>query len=266
MFLDVTSNGVATQTTFKKALLGSLYELFERDGLLMYWLNGLVPDVIDMKTCEDESIQKRITQLENRDLALHVLDCKTEYGVPILVIVAIDTKRGGVCVNAAAGFNIEENIHKLIHDTANWDIEYNHAEIQVAPHKLHTMHQRSVMWRGKDMRDEIAFFLKGTVKTYAEYKKQFTDPGGEDQQLEFFKQQFKKQGTQVVYFEYSHPLASDAGLSVVRTIIPDFIPMYFVESKKAIRVKRLYTFAQKMGFKNAPITKEELYTVPHPFI
>lgn len=266
LFVDVTSNGVGAQTTKERALLGALYELFERDSLLMYWLLMLSPQKIDLTTFDDSEIKEGISNFVKNGCTLHLLDCRTEFNIPSLVLVIIDDATGSVDVQAAAGFNIESNVKKMLRDGSH-SIKAPIVQKSTREYsKIKTMHERSVLWGSGQMRNEINFFIAGKIISLSQYKNQFLFPVGEADEIAFIKKTLEKHKSKAYQYEFKHPLANENGLHVVRAIVPNLIPMYFDESKKHDNVERLFTFSKKMGFSDHMVTKNDLNKIPHPFI
>ncbi len=267
VFVDVTSNGAGAHITKQKALLGALSELFERDGFLMYWLNTLSPQRIDIDTINiDEETTVVLKNLQAKQFSLYFLDCKTEYNIPTIVLVCIDDRSGAVAINAAAGLDVKVLIKKVLADTLKWNTDYRPSKPVISYEKLITMKQREELWYSGAMRKHINFFIDGPMISYQEYKSQFSDYTSKDDALAYMQKKLKSCDSDAYYFEYKNELASEVGLSVVKVIVPDLIPMYFVEAKRHCNIKRIYTFAKTMGLSNTEVALSDLNRIPHPFI
>lgn len=264
---DVNTNGVAAHVTKEKALTGALYELFERDGLLMYWLNRLAPNQIDLTTLVNQDVLSALEKMKKHNCNFHLLDCKTEYGIPVVVSVLIDNINGGVYVNAASGLNVDSCINKVIVDSLRLDSSYKPKRPTFDASNITNMKDRRRFWQGGFMRDRIDWFLEGKKVSYQDYKSQFGLAHiSEINPLSYIKSKLKENKSDAFYYSFKSKLAKDAGLFVVRAIVPDLMPIYFNESKKHLNVPRLYSFARKMSFNDRDISREELNPIPHPFI
>lgn len=267
IFVEITSNGVAAQTTLQSSVLHSFYELIERDGFLMYWLNNLAPEQIDIETIPSEKIQDIFAEIQKRNFSIHLLNCKTEYDIPVLVLVVIDNATGVVNVDAVAGLNIDEMIAKLFVLALKWNLHLEESSNLVAENEMVSISSRSTFWHQSGASKNIAFFIKGNYVSYTEYVSQFDLPStlSVSNSLRHLKRKLKENNTPAYYFAYKNKLANSSGLFVVRAIAPDLVPMYFNESKKPKNVARLYAFAKKMGFADRPKTGDDLNLIPHPF-
>jgi thiazole/oxazole-forming peptide maturase SagD family component len=258
-----TSNSCAAYTDRETATLKAIYEGLERDGMLMYWLNGIAPKRIIIDESFDTDVIAIVAQLHKANIDLYFLDCHTEYRVPIIVTVLIDRVTGGVDVNAAAGFDTATLIRKVTNDALRWGVGYT-AHMDDIANPIQTMEQRSQLWRGGHMRTAIDFFLAGAPMSWSEYNAQFdTDTHAPLKRLISI---FRERGEDLLSLDLTNELARTSGLVVVRVIAPSLMPMYFDEALKPFGVPRLYSFARQMGFADADRTKDQLNTVPHPFV
>ena len=267
IFLDISSNGVAAYTGENKALVKAIYELLERDGFLMYWLNKLSPQQIDTSSIKDVWIQKAISTLKKRAISVYLLDCKTEFNVPVVVAVLVDDLNKAVHVDAASSYFVQEAITKILQDALKWNPDAQRDVPPSVPYeKITSISERKNIWYSDPVRYEIDFFISGKKISFEEYKAQFPDSVEISDELTCLSQVLKKHAAHFFYFNYKNKIATDVGLEVVKVTIPELLPMYFVESMKPIHAPRLYTFCEKMNFSNKRQTLENLNTVPHPFI
>ena len=265
-FLDVSSNGVATQSSREKALLGALYESFERDGFLMYWLNKIVPRRLDPDTVPDDFVKALIKDLRTKNFSLSLLDCRSEYNIPVIVSVLIDEITGVVNVHAAAGVDVLQIVRKLMADTQRIDPDYAPERPSKKPEEMASLNDRMHFWHGGFMREQIDWFVAGSLISFADYSAQFNFPKTPFNELAYIKQQLEKEKSQAYYYEYESDIAKVAGLHVVRAIVPDLVPIFFDERRKHLNVPRLYTFARRMGYKAEDMKSQELNPIPHPFV
>jgi len=265
VLIDISSNGVATYSSINQALINALYESFERDGFLMYWLNTLAPQQIDIDSINIPEFREIVSNLKERNFNLYFLDCKTEFNIPVIVSVLIDNVSNAVNVHSVAGLSIDNAIKKLLADNQRIDIDYRPNKPHDDPTKIADLYERMQFWHGGYMREYIADFLTGPSISYEEYKNQFNIPNNVNELL-YIKQQLKENKATAMYHVYDSKVAREAGLYVVRALVPELMPVYFTESNKHYEVPRLYTFAKIMGYKDNEISKDELNKTPHPFI
>lgn len=275
VFWETSSNGCATHQTVSRALISALNEVLERDGFLMYWLNGLVPRQIDPTSIEDEQVCTWLAELRLANVSVWICDCTTEYGVPIIVTVLRDEVTGGVDVNASAGFDINRALRKAMIDTMRWGLGYvsgsalDEASVRQARAQVRTMEERRLLWHGGHMRSEIEQFVSGPKISFNEFAAQFNTnafdsvPSIHVRQLLFH---LRQSGFDGYWTDLTDDVARDAGLCVVRVIAPELMPMYFDDAQTPFEVERLYTFKRTMGYSDRRTERHELNRVPHPFI
>lgn len=267
LFWHTTSNGCAAHVTIEQATKHALLELLERDGFLMYWLNNLAPNRINISDVKNSKIHSRIRELKQQNIKLYILDCHTEYMVPNLAGVLIDGKTGGVYVSASANIDPMLALEKVVNDSMRWGLNFVGKEQEYSGDykNIHSMNERLRLWHSGKMCTEIDFFLKGKEILYSEYEEKFTRPVS-GSELSHLINMIHAQDSDVYMIDLTNRLARNVGLRVVRTIVPDLIPMYFVEADLPIELSRIYSFAQKMGYSDEEYNMSDLNTVPHPFI
>lgn len=262
-FVDPSSNAVAAHTSMEAAALHAIYEALERDGFLMYWLNKLSPQNIDPNTLPDEYSREIVDRMRKNGFSVYLLDCKTEYGVPIVVSVTIHDETGRVSVNAAAGLEPGAIIKKVALDTLRWNTAYKPKKPDISPSNMTELEQREQFWYGGYMRSHIDFFISGPSISYEAYEAQF-DAGKRVDELEEVKGRLAKKDAEIYVCDLTNDLAKRTGLFVVRAVIPQLLPVYFVEAKKHLNLPRLRSFPRVMGLADADT--KDLNESPHPFI
>jgi ribosomal protein S12 methylthiotransferase accessory factor len=84
-------------------------------------------------------------------------------------------------------------------------------------------------------------------------------------QLRSCLQALEKAGLEVLVVDVTLPEIADAGLSVVRVIIPGMIPLTHGQQHRCQGGRRLYRTPQLMGYVDRETTEDELNPIPHPF-
>jgi ribosomal protein S12 methylthiotransferase accessory factor len=270
LVLNVSTNGVATHSNPDLATLGAVYESIERDGFLMYWLLSIAPQIIVLDASTDTVVKEIADSFKRDNIEFYLLNCRNEFGVPVVTSVLVDRVTRSVCVYAACDMSPSDAIRKAATDALRWSSEDTPVDYGITDfNKIITLNHRRSVWRGSDLIDEINFFLSGEEIPYSEYLKQFTlflpPKLSPKAKLRIVEQKLSSCGIQTYIVDLSNDLSRQYGLHVKRAIIPDLIPIYFMESQPHTNVDRLRTFAANMGYSDRG-GDVVLNKTPHPFI
>ncbi len=269
-----STSGNAGNFSFKEALISSVYELIERDGFLMYWLNTLAPPVLDVNAIADVKVQKLLSEIKEHGLTVLFLDTTTDMEVPSCVCVVID-ERGRepvISVGASAGFNIPKNILSSAHEALVINSETAQSETFVLPVNykpfmntpLISRNERLSTWKGKNMLEHLSFFITGKKlrfeeTRFAQYARTFATVEEEySHLLRIFKD--KGKGYEVYAHHVEHPVLQTLGYHVVGAVVPQLIPLYLSEHWATLDSKRLREVPKKLGF-----AQTARNPWPHPF-
>ena len=262
-----SSSGVAAGSTLETAQYRSICEAIERDGFLIYWLNKLSPQRINLE--HHSYLSEMIRGVQMQGFEIFVLNITTEIGLPSFACVMLD--RSGphaVAVDAIAGFDVEIIIEKLILSTLRQmrsrDVSDPSAIIYKDPK---TIYERSRLWSGVAMIDAIDFFLKGpsvnledSFYPYVKHKYSLSE------KVEKLRELLLRQNMSCFLVDITHPVADKAGLRVVRAIIPKLVPLFFSEHKKPLGIDRLYSVPVQLGYLKEALKSQDLNSTPHPFL
>lgn len=271
VFGPSTTNGAAAAATREEAIYKGLCEGVERDGFLMYWLNTISPRVITVGN--HPTLGPILESIKKYGIDIHILDTRTELGIPSFCAVTIDrTGQKAVSVSAGAGFDVNHILEKLLWDS----ISHLHFSEERTDENSHSQHKetprsfkdRKIFWSDLGMINEIDFFIKGEETTLNEIiaSQQVPESASIDQKLECVLDAVRKQDMKAYAVDVASSEAKHEKLSVIQTIVPALIPMYFDEKKKPLGVKRLYTVPQMLGYANKRRQETEMNEQPHPFI
>ncbi len=269
---DSTTSGCAGHFTRDGAFLSALLELVERDGFLIYWLNGLAPRVIDMERSPDPALRRYLAYLARYRLTSHFLDTTTDIGIPsICCVVTDELDASRVGVGNAAGFDLA---HMAIH-AAEEALAAHRAESVTAaelPHDYRpfldtsiTLARRRALWRSAQMRPKLDFFLRGArISPEGFMEPALRVPSSTSAKLSHIIDTLARRGEgyEAYGYEVRDPVLERLGYHVVRALVPALMPLYLREHLATLDAKRLFEVPRKLGFEPAKV----LNPVPHPFL
>ena len=269
IFWDTTSNGTAAGASVTDATYRAICEAIERDAFMIFWLNRITPPRVRPESIPDPEVQRLLCECERYGLTVHILDCTTDLGVPTFVGVVIDRHgNGSVAVTAGADFDVLTSLRKLMYEV----LKFMHGTLStgsegtLTPNQIISMGQREHYWNTCDWATEIDFLIRGPEKSYDDIVIPKVAHASYAEKLEALRWILKKKKYHCYVVDVTTPEAHEAGLSIVRAIIPDLMPIYFKEAKRYQGVARLYTVPACMGYANGAKDEFELNPTPHPFL
>ncbi len=269
---ESNTNGAAGHFTKDEAILAGLLETIERDGFLMYWLNGLSPRVISVAEIEDEEIQSFLANLARYGVEAYFLDTTSDIGIPSCVCVIVDSRgeEPMLVVGGGAGFDLKSTILRSGYEALNI-FQFTDMDTRVTipaayePFVQSSMghRERIALWRGQDMLNRFAFFLAGRGVSARDFIAGGMGLSSSSEQLAYVLQQLNRlgDGYEVYVYEAENPVLRTLGYHVVKTIVPALLPLYLKENMATLNAPRLRSVPEKIGFQAATA----LNPLPHPF-
>lgn len=270
MLARVTTSGCAGHFSREEAILSALFELIQRDGFLVYWLNGLAPDRLDPSSSTDPDVRHMLTYLERYRMEPVFLNTTSDIGVPSITSVLIDRHSPDgpvISVGGGTGFDpakalvqaaieaILVNSYVTARDRFTLPKEYRPFLDENIARK-----ERLTMWRGDEMLDTLSFFLSGTTVPLSDTFPE-TDPSDPRDQLQRVTSALTRLDYEIYLYEVKDPVLSTLGFHVVRAIVPQLVPLYLREYAAPLGAPRLRSVPQKLR----RAASAEPTPWPHPF-
>ncbi len=265
-----TTNGQAGHFTFEESVLSSIYELVERDALLIFWLNTISPPRIKLESIDDPAIHERITLLQNTGLKLFYLDTTTDLGIPSCICVVLDDRGAEprIALGGSAGFDIYKNLTSSLNEalsvaqhTVTYDLKADYRPF--LDRNIH-MKERMGMWHGNTMLERFNFFISSDEITFSEsrhysFHKVFSSKQSEFEEV---KKIFKDKGAgyELYCYRAQHPVLDTLGYVVTKVITPKLVPLHLHEHLATLGAERLQEVPAILGY-----LETKLNPWPHPF-
>lgn len=280
-----TTNGGGGGFTLAEATLSGLYEVVERDAFLIYWLNGIAPNRIHFGMGEYPRYAKRIIEeVEQKGYTLVFLDVTADTKIPTVAAILLGKTERGVdflTLGMACGLQTEKLLLKAALEafsianetrasaTTSWivgDDSFSDTEIGKSARLQN-------VWVGSQVKNNISFFLGAESIEYLEWLKKNPANGmsfNAEEECTMAARMVhtlgNEYGDQAAYailrYTVSHRMLTELGYSVVRIIVPAFLPLYLTETFVTLNAKRLREVPQKLGY---IAKKPDAYVkIPHP--
>lgn len=261
------SNGMAAHTEIRQAVKSAALELIERDSIMIHWFNRISPPkmVFSDKDLGPVGIFRK--KLASCGYLLEILDLTLDT-VPVIMAIAIkkDSDSLSFFCGAAAAEKKIEAIEKSIEELefSFWDRfqypdklsrEVDNLDIRILNEPIH----HEMVYLKSEMACQVRFLNQGNTQVYQN-----------ELLIESFDvfQSLKRIGSKLYYADMTAREITelDLGISVVRVLIPKFIPITFGYGYEPLAMDRLYKLPVKMGYPDR-LTEQEMIEryLPHFF-
>ena len=266
-----SSNGLACHSSREQALLKGIYELVERDAFFAAWLNRLTMPRLRI----DESSWLRGVfdeKLNKPGIEYNFIDMTTDIGVPVACCVGKMRHGEKILTGVGAASNLDptkalfkatvEAGHTLIwadnmmdRDDFAFDPTYanirdfaDHVRLFCEPH----------------MHAELDFLLASPeVTELSSLADQSSDSMTRD--IETCLHSLERQGLDAFMIDMTPPHVADAGLWVIKVLVPELVGINGDHRYRFLGGDRLYEIPKILGYTTERTTEESLNPTPHPF-
>ncbi|WP_276779449.1 YcaO-like family protein [Actinomyces gerencseriae] len=259
-FTNTVSTGTAAHSDLREAVLGGLLEVIERDAIALTWLQRLrLPEIVVDPAVLDPEVAEYHRVGTSTELTVHLRDATTDYGIPILYAVQTseaDTELSQV-VAATCDLDPQRALAKIYRELASLRIALrSHAR---SPRAQEVTGQDMTVVGGAladaapSMRHVFDFLLEGPRPS-----RRLTDMGrpefrgireSSDDSLDRVVSALERVGSEAVVVDLTTDEARQVGMHVVKTLVPEAVPLSFSHHARYLATPRLYEAPRAMGLK-----------------
>lgn len=270
---QATSNGAAAGASYEMALHNAMCETIERDALMIHWLNAIAPPRISLENLarfKNDAIDAISGEYRKYQIDVSLLDISTDVDVPVFMAAIRNIAEGwpSIFISPRADLDIESAIAACLLDglrAGYWPKVSEDSIRETVGNEFHinTLDKRRVYWCAPYASSKMEFLFQGREKEVG--GNNFKNAGFVEK-LEEMKKLLREQKLNTYVADITSGMAKEAGLAVVKAIIPELYPLYLDEHYKYLGMKRLYETPVKMGVFPAPKKEGELTIFPHPML
>lgn len=270
---QATSNGAAAGTSYDMALHNAICEAIERDALMIHWLNMITPPKVALESLarfKNNTIDAILREYKKYKIDISLLDITTDIGVPVFMAAIRETANGWppIFISPHANLDIESAIAACLLDglRAGYWPKVSDDSIRNAQSDgfhIDTFDKRRAYWCASDALANTEFLFKRREKEIGENN--FMGASNA-LKLQKIKELLRTQKLDAYIADITLPMAKEAGLRVLKAIIPELYPLYLDEHYKYLGIKRLYDAPVKMGVLSVHKKEEEINVSPHPML
>ena len=279
-FVYETSNGCALGGSREEAIFYGIMEVVERDSFLMTWYAELGLPRLDPLTSEDEELQLMIERM--RAVAgydLHLYNSTMEHGIPSVFAMAKNRKDKGLNLILAAGAHLDpvraakSAIQELAGMMLNLDekLEKNKANYEKMLYDDSLVRQMDDhgMLYGLSQAEERFTFLQDDSRNLRSFQEEFdwrSEHTDLTDDLKEILERFRSRNLDVIVVDQTAPELEKNGLHCVKVLIPGMLPMTFGHHLTRLTgLERVLNVPAELGYRDRPLTFDELNQKPHPF-
>ncbi|MGG3913318.1 TOMM precursor leader peptide-binding protein [Rossellomorea vietnamensis] len=277
-FVYETSNGCALGGSREEAIFYGIMEVVERDSFLMTWYAELGLPRLDPFTSEDEELQlmiERMRAVAGYDLYLY--NSTMEHGIPSVFAMAKNRKDTGLNLILAAGAHLDpvraakSAIQELAGMMLNLDekLEKNRANYEKMLYDdslVRQMDDHGMLYGLPQAEERFSFLQDRPLRSFQEEFKWNSRHADLTDDLKDILERFRSRNLDVIVVDQTAPELEKNGLHCVKVLIPGMLPMTFGNHLSRLTgLERVLNVPAELGYRDRPLTFDELNKKPHPF-
>jgi len=265
------STGLACHCSYEEAMIGGLCEVIERDAFMITWQAGLSRTQIDPTTLSPVNTAL-IQRMEATGATLRLLDLTTDNGVAaVLAVQTHDSpKMPAITFASSAALDPEDAIRKALEEvthTARWMYTLMHKAGPVPTSDGYTnvdSQERHLQFWADHAHRPLADFIFASDSMMAFTDMELLESGDPTRDLGTLIERISATGHRALSVDVTAPDVADAGLRVVRALVPGYHPLIMGYTDRATGGTRLWTVPQRLGYPGVdPASGDN--PLPHPF-
>jgi ribosomal protein S12 methylthiotransferase accessory factor len=266
-----TSNGLAAGFELEDAVLRGLYELIERDGFLVNWMNRLSAPEVEFPV--NHGLPGSIRMHYQRfGVKVCVFNLSTDLPAYVMMAIALDATGEGPAAVVGLGCHLDPDVALLKSllelcqvrpsETRRYRAERPGERLK-RYEDVQSLEDHSAFLSTKERLGEFDFLLETGRKQKLGDLPNFAG-GNVDADLNRCLNALSERGYRVVYTDLTTPDVNDYGLHVVRVLATGLQPIHFGYGKERLGGRRLFEVPELMGLAAGPRSESELNRCPHP--
>lgn len=268
-FTMTTSSGLAAGPDQESATLSGLYELIERDGFLIHWMNHLPPpEVIYLESGGlASSIQNHYARF---GVDVRVFNVSTDLPAYVMMAVAVDNGGGGPSATVGLGCHLDpgvallKSLFELAQGHPGLVRRFREKHPRITRYEdVYTLDDHSDFAATPENRHEFDFILSNGKRQQLSSLPVRT-AGSAAADLDVCARALAELGYRTFYVDLTTPDIAGYHLKVVRVLVTGLQPMHFGYGEERLGGRRLFEVPSRLGFGAATRTEADLNRCPHP--
>lgn len=263
-----SSNGVALGSNYAEAMISSLLELIERHSFLMTWY-GKVPGrrLTNYDFLLNHEELEIIERIKRTGAELNLFEISVFDGIYVVWGLIKNTSNDATIAtytSAGASFSIKSALKSAIMEVAvGYLVQKNyHSTYPELPTKVKTIDDHIDFFANPQNLNAFNFTNDFVDFDYKKsYLTDFEDREYQEEILAHLINETLMDYKDIIFINQTSKTMAESGLYVIKTIIPDFLPMTFGEGNLRISIENINKSRKILGLEEV----ESYNPKPHPF-
>lgn len=265
LFWTPVSTGCAAHQTVAEAAVSALCEVIERDAVALTWLQRLPLPPLAEKCLTDQA-REMIEWCRHRDISTYLFDATTDLGVPVVYCLqtsdGTDDGSASQLVGCACAFDPLEAAEHAVMETLAIRRGFSRRRRRPRRYRDFTSITDGAAVMGvRSHRSAFQFLLDAAAKLEPQAPPDLSSiaPG---ERLPFLIGRLASAGARVYATDLSTREVRDAGLVVLRVLVPELQPLPTRALAQYRAHPRLYTAPAMLGMRVLPCSRLNPYPQP----
>jgi ribosomal protein S12 methylthiotransferase accessory factor len=182
-FMPTTSNGLAVHTNLRNATLAAIFELVERDSLMITWYTKRVVPQLDFQTIKLSEFQNLYQRIVEEGFLVGIWIITLDIPIPVALAIIYDNKQKipYASFGAGASNSIEKAALKALEEALIvrevLETLKNQKKIKpISPSQVNTFLDHAIFYAHPKWKIGWKFFLKSPIYTVQEIEKNIQFP------------------------------------------------------------------------------------------
>lgn len=269
--VPASSNGCAAGPDLASAVLGGLFELIERDAMLVTWMNRLPAVEIDVPRATPLSGQI-ISRYRRFGVDARLFLMRTDQASAVIMALGFDEDPSRPAVVAGMGCDlsparaVEKALFELAQGRPSQQMQHRDRPDGKHPktyQDIQTLDDHPAFHAQAENLGELAFLWAGgeRVALPALEDRSTGDATGD---LEVTVAGLRANGLRAAYVDLTLPDVAQAGYRVVRAVASQLQPIHFGHGEERLGSRRLLELPARLGLATGARRLSDLNPCPHP--
>jgi len=272
---ESNSTGTAVGNTKEDAILGGIYEVIERDAVMINWRNKLEVPNIDLYSIKNQLIKTVIDTMRKKDWELRICDITSDIGIPtfLSILTSKNDRIPKFIVGASCNITPQKAIIKSIKEVFQGQQALKYLTKKSKPinnefefDKINHLSQHTLLYGIYDLKKAYEFLFKNiSLKSANHFSIDNNNTISEKINLCIDRIRQNKILNDIIAVDITPPDIRELNIHAFRIIIPGCVNLNASYKYRYLGGRRLYEVPKILGYTNTNTKEEELNTYPHPF-
>jgi ribosomal protein S12 methylthiotransferase accessory factor len=269
------SNGAACGPDKDFAIYRGLCEIAERDSYMNCFINNIPMNKINFKN--DPEMSRFIRRITRYDLEVYCLITSLDSSVFTTACILLDRTGSGpaVCTGIGGSMSPQRAVKMAIYEALRRHVLARNLFYRSKPKPMPPtssvqwfLMKKQLIWSAPHMIKQAQTYLRGGYIPFEqivqERSKILSHLLTDKDKIGFLVEEFKKIGCEAIYVDVTTPEINAEGLSVVRVLVPEMVPLSRDGRYPYLGVRRLKQFSEKYHHMKRSDKEIDVFT-EHPF-